>query len=71
MRDILAGGEFRSAATEQQILQCGRKRPRRQTVWRDRRPNSGRRGTPAKVAVQPGQLASPLLTHGFPSLLMH
>lgn len=68
MRDILAGGILR---THEGV--CG---PRRKALPRRRRIDQNRPGfqtapVPPKAAVQPGQLASPLMLFGFPSLAVH
>lgn len=72
MWDILAGGDFVQAVAPTPVIVLGKKLPRRRPALRDRRPVAKRcRGTPHEVWVQPGQLALPDLTVGFPSLLLH
>lgn len=69
MRDILAGGIL---ITHGATVLDGRKSP----LARRRRLTRARDGVcpvppPPSSAVQPGQLASPFLKFGFPSLSLH
>lgn len=69
MRDILAGGIL--DVRDWTVLDV-RKAP----LSRRRRPTRARDGVrpmppPPSSAVQPGQLASPFLKFGFPSLSLH
>lgn len=68
MRDVLAGGILKTC--EEACAFHRKALPRR------RRTDVNRTGfriapVPPSVAVQPGQLASPLSTLGFPSLALH
>ena len=69
MRDILAGGIL---VTQDAIVQISSK-----TAYSRRRPKARARITVRQLStvpsscVQPGQLASPLLKYGFPSLALH
>ena len=69
MRDILAGGIL---VTRDVTAMLMHKSP----YARRRRPTRARDGVrpvppPPSSAVQPGQLASPFLKFGFPSLALH
>ncbi len=68
MREILDGGVLVTRA----VVQASNRAPlaRRRRASRDR---DGVRPVPPppSSAVQPGQLASPLLNFGFPSLSLH
>lgn len=69
MRDILAGGIL--IARETTLLDA-----RKSPLSRRRRLTRARDGVrpvppPPSSAVQPGQLASPFLKFGFPSLSLH
>ena len=66
MHDVLAGGVLVSTSRWQRSFR------RKQRAARQRqRIASGRPAPRHKVNVQPGQLSSPLLKFGFPSLAVH
>ena len=71
MRDILAGGSLVLTGSRPQFFRLPAK-PRRRLARRGRQPGLRSNRSPiADVAVQPGQLASPHLKFGFPSLAVH
>ena len=72
MRDILSGGVFLNfpAVAVSNSVRANAVRPHRRVG--SRRVTARRlRRTPHVVAIQPGQLVSPHIKFGFPSLLMH
>ncbi len=71
MVNILAGGFFVQTTVPVMAVLTTRNLPRRHLA-RVRRPLAQRRRQmPQSIACQPGQLASPFLKFGFPSLLVH
>lgn len=68
MRDILAGGVLTPAHIPNLLGPARKPRPRRRIV---RTAASRIRKGKCISTIQPGQLASPFLTFGFPSLALH
>lgn len=67
MRDILAGGVLTPAQLPSFVGVVRKPRPRRRAARKTTRVRPGK----CVATIQPGQLASPLLTSGFPSLAKH
>ncbi len=68
MRDILAGGVLTPANPPSFLSPARKPRPRRRT---GRTLACRTRAGKCVSTIQPGQLASPYLTCGFPSLALH
>lgn len=72
MRDILSGGVFEQAIVlKLASLHVAQSFGRRRRACLRRKQATRRRLLPHVVPVQPGQLVSPHMKHGFPSLLIH